>query len=457
MWGLVEVNVAGRLTHATVSAGGLRGAARRVLSALVCGTSFWGLVSGVTVSLTIDARQPVFAQPTKEQRLENRKYDFETAKFDFKKSREATRDFCEAKTEEARAAAAKEVQLYNERIEYDMDGIIYNSDDLTEEERNSIESQIKALDERVKPDASAADKKAADKKYEDALQQFRDLTRERRKAILEKLESGKEIEECPVRPTDQTIGFGAPATVTLSAGYEGFSDWTTFKSEFDTLKTRGFANAFQIAGQANWGAAWLSGQLALGGGALGSFNDEPTGFPGAGTSGALNSGALYGVDLKAGYSLWQSQQQRAGVEAGYYLLSNTTGGTITSIGGMPIGGLGVMTVNNDLWQAAQGGVFYQTVFPAGGRNFTLRGNVDGMFVNLRSGMLDANGGGVESDVKLSTPLYGPLSGFLQFQYTYMNVAGDIAGLHMNATDNNLAVAAGITWSDGINFGTGLRY
>jgi hypothetical protein len=459
----------GHLARASDVAGSARHKARRSLAAIVCGFSFWGAASGIAVGVAIDARHSVFAQEhvgehDKENREKSRKEHFESAKKWYKALQRATDDLCKADNDDARKNAAHWIALDNEYLQQNIDEIIEQSDDLTEEEQKAVQdlhaARKKALEEWPIGEHDEAAMKEAAEKGKMAAQDFRSKTAERREKITERLQAGKELTlvsptECPHFAIPSP--FGQPDTVTLSAGYEGLSDWTTFTSDFDKLKTHGFANLFQIGGQANWGPAWLSGQIAFGGGALGPFSDVPTGFPGAGTSGTLNSGSLYDLDLKAGYSFWQGQGQRAGIEAGYYLLSNRTSGTITSISGFAVSGLGEMPVNNDLWQAAQGGFYYQTRFSTLGRDFMFRADLDGMPVNLWSGMLHANGGGVQSDIKLSTPIYGRLWGFLKFQYTYMNASGDIAGLHMNVTDSNLAVAAGITWSEGINFGTGIRY
>jgi opacity protein-like surface antigen len=177
------------------------------------GLSLWGAAVGVTIGLALDARQPVYADEklgpwkrasdtegkTKEWREKRRKHAFEVAKKYFEQSQKASREACDGKDADARASALKRVQVLSEAIENDMDVIIEDSEDLTEEERNALDSEYDAS--LARNHASQADKEAAEKKYEDARQHFRDITRERRKDLLDKLENGKEISfaapECP--------------------------------------------------------------------------------------------------------------------------------------------------------------------------------------------------------------------------------------------------------------------
>lgn len=193
---------AGGLAGSLVIADASRRTAWRALTALACGWGLWSAGLTFTIGVAIDAGRPALAQeeqtgpskygkPTKEERKKERERNFKFAEAMFKAEPKYAK-LCESKTEDQRKLGSAMLAAINADIESAIDGIVLNSEDLTEKERNAIDAMESARQEAQKVSLGDPGYKAAQHKFEDARNQFRAVTSERRKNISDKIETGKE-------------------------------------------------------------------------------------------------------------------------------------------------------------------------------------------------------------------------------------------------------------------------
>jgi opacity protein-like surface antigen len=275
---------AGGLAGTSIIAVGSRRAAWRALAVLACGCSLWSAGLTLTIGVAIDARQPALAQekqtgpssygkPTKEERKKERERLFKFAQSGFKAEPKYTK-LCESKTEDQRKLGSAMLAAINAEIESAIDGIVLNSEDLTEAERSAIDAMESARQEARKVPSGDPGYKAAQHKFEDARKQFRAVTSERRKDISDKIEKGEEISYTPECSTYAALPPGPIITISGELGWGGSSNG------FEDYHFSGNGVIGGISGQVSFpigGGAYTGfGGSVLGSGVSGSKGDPIT-------------------------------------------------------------------------------------------------------------------------------------------------------------------------------------